>query len=78
MPAGTCSVWEGPLTRRGSLLAQVQLERGSREGASPVEQKRSQWGSLLRVGLLENADLSRWETPSKAKYDLDTVCTLVP
>ncbi|KAA0065311.1 hypothetical protein E6C27_scaffold7389G00050 [Cucumis melo var. makuwa] len=48
----------GPVNTATRSLVQVQLEWGHTEGDRPVEQERLSCGSLLRVGLLESADLS--------------------
>lgn len=57
------------------------FEKGypSIEGARPVVAfAGSERGSLLRVGLLGSAALSRWYTPSKTKYDHETDSEQVP
>lgn len=59
-PVRKCSVKEGPSARSHRLLAQVHLERGHIEGDMPVELMACTCGPLLRVGLLESADLSGW------------------
>lgn len=49
------------------------------EGARPVVAFAGfELESLLRVGLLGSAALSRWYTPSKTKYDHETDSEQVP